>query len=77
MRASVGDRGIFGAEVYVDGVQAHRCIMADEDRGIAVVYATGPDGGLILNEARDGAVVETLRGAVRIDLPAAYWRSRR
>lgn len=57
-----------GAVVFLGGVKLSHVLTADEEMGLAVVHKTDEAGNIV----HCGGVIqrETLRGAVRIELPA-------
>lgn len=77
MRISINDSDpgfvpwifVSGVRVWLDGVEITKVITADEEARSVERFATDEQGRCYLNEARDEAVRETLRGTVRIELP--------
>ncbi|MCK4717888.1 MAG: hypothetical protein KAT70_04375 [Thermoplasmata archaeon] len=52
----------------LDGVELKHCVTADEERGMAMVYATDEDGRIELSES--GVILkEILHGEVKIHPP--------
>lgn len=54
--------------VYLDGALFTRAVTADEEEGTIVAMVHDAAGGPVVNEARTGYVLETLRGKVRIEV---------
>lgn len=52
--------------VLVDGIEVHKCHTADEEQGIAICFATNPDGSVALNAKRDDTMDVIHRGVVKI-----------
>jgi hypothetical protein len=80
MRVSVtpGDPGFdqraFGAgiRVFLDGHQRKEVFTADEQQRLVIILKRDEQGRIVLNEARDEALTESLYGDVRIELPE-WW----
>lgn len=61
------DRAAQVAEIFLDGVKQRRVISADEDKGVVVLYAEGPNGRMVV-QGEDYAR-ETRTGEVVIQIP--------
>lgn len=55
-----------GAEVFLDGVEIGRCLTADDQLGLVVVYKVHPDGSLCIDRKTNEVLTETLYGKVKI-----------
>lgn len=61
-----------GLKVFLGGIEISHVVTADEERRELVRLVTDERGQLRLNAERDGAERETLRGDVRIEVPAGH-----
>lgn len=77
MRVSMdeSDRGytgrLPGVRVYLDGQEQRGVITADDEEGLVVRLQRNRLGHFVLDEARQEAAREEIRGVVRIEMPAA------
>lgn len=62
------------AEIYLDGVQQNRCIMADEEKGVIERYIPQDDPSFKVEMIKQGGncwPTETVSGVVKIVDPEA------
>lgn len=66
MRITVGDPDAMRAKVFLNGAPVSTCVMADEERGEVVVYATDRAGRILVSQTTGNALVETTHGSVSV-----------
>lgn len=66
MRITVGDPDAIRAKVFFNGAPLSMCVMADEERGEVIVYATDRAGHILVNDATGDALAETAHGSVSV-----------
>ena len=66
MRITVGDPDAMRAKVFFNGAQVSTCVMADEERGEVIVYATDRTGHILVSHTTGNALAETAHGSVSV-----------
>jgi hypothetical protein len=70
MKIKVGDRHARRAKIYFNGTEIRSVIEADEEQGTIVRFVRDSAGRIMRDPDNEGdALKETLKGAVRIELP--------
>ena len=72
MRLSVGDINAHKYNAYCDGEFLNRCIMADEEQGLAVCYARDENGKHIFtDETKQELETVEVKGKIELRLREA------
>jgi hypothetical protein len=60
-------------KAYLNGVEMHNVVMADEEQGVLERYQTDDRGNLVIRGSghESSLITETLQGLVRIVVPLA------
>lgn len=73
MRMQVGDNGGQTAKIFLDNIEVHDCIEANEEDGYVIVHAKDGDGNLLISSYAGGSVItKKIYGTVRIELEE-FW----